>query len=1125
MSDAQSVGANDNYVYQGSTKSFDLPVALGKSYTQWKQAFAVRSYDAEVIAKARAVLQPDAPYDFEFAIQDQLHPSSAQKNRELDRASNYKKQARHLKGILRSSSSSGKSPGTTGGVGFLPPQEDQDRFTTGHSYGNTSISGDARNIQGDYIDKSVHNHYPVVPPLEAKNELLLRSLTFPRMGARVRNVEMALPGTCEWLFDDPRFRSWIDDSKLHHHHGFLWIKGKPGSGKSTTMKKAFAWARTKWPNQLVMSYFFNARSPDDLEKSPRGLYRSWVYELLVAHVEWQPIFQQNFALKLTDETVEEWTEAELMNFLIELFSDSFAPATNIFIDALDEGHDNQVQDMVLFLENLALCAAWHGVILRICFSSRHYPYIEITKGLSITLEDQTAHSQDIRTYVVRSLRVKNDFDTNEIQRLLLDRAQGVFLWVVLVLPMMQRLYNQGRNSSTMVAKLEIVPQSLHDLFDAVLSRDSDDFDECVALLWWVLYAYKLLTPGEMYDAIQHTVGLSSTTGNEFQKPPNSLERYILHCSRGLVELASANSETSSGFSEDEDLSKSYEEGESSPKYIQFIHQTVKDFLTTVQCSPQQSFVHLDQPSFHAQFHANTAHQAIAKSCLRYLFHVSAHGSIMSDVFNQFPLARYAARYWWQHLKAVEDAVEQETMELAANLLEKEDTLLMWVQLCNIDAGESAYYNYPPDLTIIPANLAKPIYYAASVNILPLASKVCHEGLDINHAGGQNGNALQAAACRGYEDMVRWLLQVGADPNAVGKHGERALRKAISSGNEKVVQMLIDAGADINDPAAFIAAARRKDNGALTRILLKAGTDINVIDREGTTALIAAAYDNEATTKMLLDAGANVNARNKAEDSALAVAVKSRNEAIVRTLLAADAETMPHSTISSPVFHAISIGDLSMLQLLLDHCETLKSDSQVCNEVLRQAILHDRVDAAKMLFSRGLDPNVEIRPFEWRWSPLDWHVLKNEKEQEREIQDGQAGDEKEEDVDAHKVPREIDAQEGLKGQQGNLRRHTLNNSIQKVVGPEQKMAIFQLRSALAEAIYVHNLEMIQAFVDAGVKIDPDNVRDAIMNDQRGTIYQHGDIEYLLLGTRDLANCGCFSLHRETEPHTENCKCQW
>ena len=64
---------------------------------------------------------------------------------------------------------------------------------------------------------------------------LLDSLPFERMNSRLLNIARALSQTCQWIFEDEIFKIWITRSELDGHHGFLWIKGKPGSGKSTVM--------------------------------------------------------------------------------------------------------------------------------------------------------------------------------------------------------------------------------------------------------------------------------------------------------------------------------------------------------------------------------------------------------------------------------------------------------------------------------------------------------------------------------------------------------------------------------------------------------------------------------------------------------------------------------------------------------------------------------------------------------------------------------------------------------------------------------------------------------------------------------------------------------------------------
>lgn len=142
-------------------------------------------------------------------------------------------------------------------------------------YEHTRISGNAAVVQGD-----VYNYYPLHNLQDDIHGTLLKSLTFPRMDARLRNVATALPTTCEWLISHLYFAGWADRKHSHKDHGFLWIKGKPVSGKSTIMKETLAWAQRQWPSEIVISHFFNARALGGLEKSCLGLHRSLLYQLL-----------------------------------------------------------------------------------------------------------------------------------------------------------------------------------------------------------------------------------------------------------------------------------------------------------------------------------------------------------------------------------------------------------------------------------------------------------------------------------------------------------------------------------------------------------------------------------------------------------------------------------------------------------------------------------------------------------------------------------------------------------------------------------------------------------------------------------------------------------------------------
>lgn len=62
----------------------------------------------------------------------------------------------------------------------------------------------------------------------------LASLSFPEMTQRRKSANRASPGTCSWIQSHELYEKWLE-----LQCGLLWIKGNPGSGKSTIMAFLF----------------------------------------------------------------------------------------------------------------------------------------------------------------------------------------------------------------------------------------------------------------------------------------------------------------------------------------------------------------------------------------------------------------------------------------------------------------------------------------------------------------------------------------------------------------------------------------------------------------------------------------------------------------------------------------------------------------------------------------------------------------------------------------------------------------------------------------------------------------------------------------------------------------------
>jgi hypothetical protein len=88
--------------------------------------------------------------------------------------------------------------------------------------------------------------------------MLLDLLKFDQIDARQMTIKKAHAKTCRWLLSKPEYLDWLDNTKLREHHGFLWMKGKPGTGKLIIMKFALVNARKMMKDRIIKSFFFNA---------------------------------------------------------------------------------------------------------------------------------------------------------------------------------------------------------------------------------------------------------------------------------------------------------------------------------------------------------------------------------------------------------------------------------------------------------------------------------------------------------------------------------------------------------------------------------------------------------------------------------------------------------------------------------------------------------------------------------------------------------------------------------------------------------------------------------------------------------------------------------------------------
>ncbi|KAK1245970.1 hypothetical protein MKX07_005039 [Trichoderma sp. CBMAI-0711] len=179
---------------------------------------------------------------------------------------------------------------------------------------------------------------------------LLKSLRFDQIDARQMTIKKAHVKTCQWLLQRPEYLDWLDPAKFQEHHGFLWIKGKPGTGKSTLMKFALRNAQRKRGGKIIIHFFFNARG-EDLEKSTVGMYRSLLSQLLERIPSLLDTLEVPGSIARSGED-HHWNTEILTDLLEQAIQNLEGFNVLCFIDALDECEEDHVRDMIRFFETV-----------------------------------------------------------------------------------------------------------------------------------------------------------------------------------------------------------------------------------------------------------------------------------------------------------------------------------------------------------------------------------------------------------------------------------------------------------------------------------------------------------------------------------------------------------------------------------------------------------------------------------------------------------------------------------------------------------------------------------------------------------------------------------------------------
>ncbi|KAG8164462.1 hypothetical protein KVR01_006380 [Diaporthe batatas] len=314
-------------------------------------------------------------------------------------------------------------------------------------------------------------------------DAILQTIDYEERTARHESIPDAYTATFQWVFDKKAQQGTQLLEWLEKGGKVFWITGKPGAGKSTFIKFVADSPRTKtalrkWAGKskpiIGCHYFWSSGS--SIQKSRDGLLRSLLHDIFSEAPEllqktcprrWKRALSTNSAVGPA------WSSSELSRTIFEVVKKAEADFNFcFFIDGLDEAclevNDKDLCDTIVDLST--------SPNVKLCISSRPWNRFTEYFGSRPTLSIQELTRDDIRNYTQQELSrhprwgsLDNERGTRDsMVTEIVQRAQGVFLWVVLVVRQLREGLTNYDTSADLWKRLDRIPDKLTKFFQLII---------------------------------------------------------------------------------------------------------------------------------------------------------------------------------------------------------------------------------------------------------------------------------------------------------------------------------------------------------------------------------------------------------------------------------------------------------------------------------------------------------------------------------------------------------------------------------------------------------------------------------------------------------------------------------
>ena len=719
-----------------------------------------------------------------------------------------------------------------------------------------------------------------------------------------------LAGTGSWLLESELYNSWKSSEKSD----LLWIKGKPGCGKSVLAAVVITDLRLHMESTVALAYAF-CRKDDKSLQEPTDIIGALGKQINRQSSDMNSILESNFQASQQGEKPSLRVIRTVLDSGITHFERTF-----LVIDALDECSNT----LELAHHLLDLVRETVGSFVKVVvFSRPDYVLEQNLTSFKLIQPDHGANAQDLSAYIETFISGDSAKALNQqIREECIAKAEGMFLWVKLLKQNFQETPLLPKQKLKRIRDMSAGLENLYNgMLRDMLNQPEDVRSTAIDVLIWVTNARWPFSVPEMLEAVADYT--DATTVRQASKHTNP-EHLVAIC-KNLVQI-------------DKD------------GYFRLCHESLRNHLEKQTEDENVSVAKYQQKT-------RNSNERLAMICLNYLllenFECGPVRSIgkLRAMIKMCPFLDYAATFWTQHVTLeVEVVLHDLVLKLMRSSPRRE--LLMQILVTR-----------PADGSWIFPGSSNPLHILSLYGLKRTAETLPDLVTLLQEVDGSGKTCLDYALMGRHHDMSLWLIE------------QIQLTQGQLRDREKIYAIHVSAGLGwitvleklISDEERLIDSTQKEGPTPLSRacilgehniakILIERGANVNLKDGDGNTPLINATYHVHASlVELLLKNGADPNGSNTATFTPLHHAAGNDNERIAQALLEAGADPMATAPLEdhwTPLHVAASLDSIHVITALHRMHAKFDMRSDHGHTALHIASTHGFIRSVELLLNLG-----------------------------------------------------------------------------------------------------------------------------------------------------------------------------